>query len=877
MANETTPPSEAEPAGEGTEGVPSVPEAGNPMDESTGESSGESSEDLPPAPEPGETPESELEEEGALIPEDGEGGEGAEPQTEESASGEQKEGEAEEGEDEEEDSGGPISKTGFVVVSTLTFLLMFGGLTWYYMNVFAPNLKELAKLSKITAHAKEGNATAQYKLAEQLYGSYVTNKAEGKSVDGLLMQSYKWYSLAARTYLEEDSHAEGHGDDHGLDKPEEKKHEISGAKMFEKGKAYHEEFKKAHTKKDQHEKLELAFKWLSLAHDEKEQNAHEELDKVREEIEKMGPGYFPMASSVVLATKKLKKLEASLAPDQLESAQHMVSSHALKAEQHGHEAHWSYEGITGPTHWGDMKKDFAQASHGTRQSPINIDTKNVLEAAFLNPVHFRYNSQSTFEVVNNGHTIKVNVSPPKSGDTKDNSIKIGENHYKLLQFHFHSKSEHKIDGKHTAMELHLVHVLEHHDDHDEKSGDHHPKANDAHGGGHGSIKQPDLAVIGVMIRDHNKTDAKVRPALGDHSVFMGQIWETLDTLQKETPKGTRGMLQFNMDPARLLPEEGHRSYFQYRGSLTTPPCTENVLWTVLEEPIYLTTEQINKFKKLPFFDKIGRINNRPVQELNDRYVLKFNEKKHKPHWSYEGKVGTKNWGKYWPVAGNGKRQSPIDISTADALDAEGLPVQLKYPIHPHYSESNVTIENNGHTIQANFPKDNNTLLIASERYKLLQFHFHHKSEHTINGNHTAMELHLVHVQEANPAKLAVIGVMIEEGEEDNQALVAAKFWEGLPEPAGNGHKGHKNGGKKSQVFSFDPSTFIPKEGGYFQYQGSLTTPPATENVLWTVMQKPIKFSKKQIDAFREFFPSRNNREVQKPFDRLIQRYKGLGN
>ena len=73
-----------------------------------------------------------------------------------------------------------------------------------------------------------------------------------------------------------------------------------------------------------------------------------------------------------------------------------------------------------------------------------------------------------------------------------------------------------------------------------------------------------------------------------------------------------------------------------------------------------------------------------------------------------------------------------------------------------------------------------------------------------------MELHLLHVQEANPAKLAVIGVMIEEGEEDNQALAAAKFWEHLPEPAGHGHK---IGDKKSHAYSFDPSAFIPKEGG----------------------------------------------------------------
>ena len=98
---------------------------------------------------------------------------------------------------------------------------------------------------------------------------------------------------------------------------------------------------------------------------------------------------------------------------------------------------------------------------------------------------------------------------------------------------------------------------------------------------------------------------------------------------------------YDMQPEELLPQEGHRSYYRYRGSLTTPPCTESVMWTVLEEPVYYTKEQIETFREMKFFSKIGGRNNRPVQPLKARYVMRYQDR---PHWSYEGKVGTKKWG-----------------------------------------------------------------------------------------------------------------------------------------------------------------------------------------------------------------------------------------
>ena len=244
----------------------------------------------------------------------------------------------------------------------------------------------------------------------------------------------------------------------------------------------------------------------------------------------------------------------------------------------------------------------------------------------------------------------------------------------------------------------------------------------------------------------------------------------------------------------------------------------------------------------------------------------------RPHWSYDGKVGTKKWGEFWPVAAKGKRQSPINLSAKDAVEAAQVPLQLNRPFKLNYETSDITVKNNGHTIQADFRKDaENTITIGEEQYKLLQFHFHYKSEHTIENRHSPMEVHLVHVQEGNPAKRAVIGVMIEQGPQDHKALAESELWEHLPEPSGHGHQE-----EKPKSYSFNPASFIPDSGGYFQYQGSLTTPPASENVLWTVMKQPATFSEKQIGAFKKLFP-RNNREVQKPFNRLIQSYSSPGN
>jgi carbonic anhydrase len=111
-------------------------------------------------------------------------------------------------------------------------------------------------------------------------------------------------------------------------------------------------------------------------------------------------------------------------------------------------AHWTYNGKSGAKYWGDMKEDFATCKLGKNQSPIDIPAAKAKKAD-LPAIGFAY-SASTAEVVNNGHTIQVNL-PAGS------KITLAGAEYNLLQFHFHAPSEEKVNGKPYPLVAHFVH------------------------------------------------------------------------------------------------------------------------------------------------------------------------------------------------------------------------------------------------------------------------------------------------------------------------------------------------------------------------------------------------------------------------------------
>ena len=225
-------------------------------------------------------------------------------------------------------------------------------------------------------------------------------------------------------------------------------------------------------------------------------------------------------------------------------------------------AHWSYEGETGPEHWGDLDPSFIACKIGKQQSPINIEFSQVKKIDQAKNIQLHY-GPTLLSITNSGHSIQANTSEPS------NKLVIDGKEYKLAQFHFHTPSEHQLDGQNYDMEVHFVHQ-------------------DANG---------NYAVLGLMIKE------------GKENKILAPLWRVLP--KEKTEEAIP--IKESVDIRALLPAD--HKLFYYKGSLTTPPCTEVVEWVVLKKPIEMSIEQIQAFKQI--FHK----NNRPVQPLNKRDIL----------------------------------------------------------------------------------------------------------------------------------------------------------------------------------------------------------------------------------------------------------------
>jgi len=218
---------------------------------------------------------------------------------------------------------------------------------------------------------------------------------------------------------------------------------------------------------------------------------------------------------------------------------------------------WSYGGTANPTQWGKLSDDFTMCEFGKDQSPINI--KNPIEDV---PAKISFDYQPTpLSIINNGHTIQVNYA-------QGSTVSISGEKYSLLQFHFHTPSEHEINDRASAMELHLVHRNE----------------------------AGKLAVVGVMLNE------------GKSNPLIAEIWKQIPNIGE-----TQTISDRLINAENLLPS--NKAYYSYSGSLTTPPCSEGVSWNIFVEPITVSEEQIATFTK------IYQVDARPLQPINNRVVL----------------------------------------------------------------------------------------------------------------------------------------------------------------------------------------------------------------------------------------------------------------
>lgn len=243
----------------------------------------------------------------------------------------------------------------------------------------------------------------------------------------------------------------------------------------------------------------------------------------------------------------------------------VFATSANTAEQ-ARPAHWGYEGEHGPAKWGSLDPAYAVCDKGKEQSPIDIAKAG---AGTANPWTINYRPTSlkivhhehVVDIVDNGHTIQVNVD-------EGSTLTTSKNTYQLKQFHFHTPSEHRVEGKSFPMEVHFVH----------QSAD------------------GNFAVVGALFVE----------GLGN---------ENLAKLIANFPKGkgdTVRIPEIKLDLHLQLP--ANTAAYTYMGSFTTPPCTENVEWLVFRDPVLASREQLNAFA--------ARLspNNRPVQPLNERSI-----------------------------------------------------------------------------------------------------------------------------------------------------------------------------------------------------------------------------------------------------------------
>ena len=234
-----------------------------------------------------------------------------------------------------------------------------------------------------------------------------------------------------------------------------------------------------------------------------------------------------------------------------------LGSLPILAAAQGEKPHWSYSGDTDSTHWGKLEPAYATCSLGKLQSPIDIKDAKPSD---LPPLKIAYQA-TALNIIDNGHTIQVNYAP---GST----LTVGDHVYTLKQFHFHHPAEERINGEKYDLVAHLVH---------------------ADADGH-------LAVIAILFK-------------------QGAANPLLDTVWKNFPSEVGKAVDVPGTPLNvtdLLPSS--LGYYTFTGSLTTPPCSENVTWFVLKTNDTLSTDELSAFARhYP-------MNARAIQPTNGREI-----------------------------------------------------------------------------------------------------------------------------------------------------------------------------------------------------------------------------------------------------------------
>lgn len=223
-------------------------------------------------------------------------------------------------------------------------------------------------------------------------------------------------------------------------------------------------------------------------------------------------------------------------------------------------------------------------------------------------------------------------------------------------------------------------------------------------------------------------------------------------------------------------------------------------------------------------------------------------------WGYAGSSGPEHWAELsakYKVCAEGTQESPIDLRGA-------VPARLG-DLRIEWQPLPLRVANTGHSIQVDAPPGGR-LVMEGRTYELLQFHLHHPSEHLLDGRRFPMEIHFVHRGPGNDV-LGVVAVFVEHGA-PNEALGAVLA--AMPAEPGASREAAVAGA------TVQPHRLLPAGRDFLRYEGSLTTPPCSENVDWAVLTQPIQASPAQVDALERLYPS-NARPLQPLHRRFLLR------
>ncbi|KAK6942588.1 Alpha carbonic anhydrase domain, partial [Dillenia turbinata] len=237
-----------------------------------------------------------------------------------------------------------------------------------------------------------------------------------------------------------------------------------------------------------------------------------------------------------------------------------------------HAVHFGYSGSVGPQKWGSLSPSYA-ACDGKSQSPVNIVQKQAVLNKNLKPLTRSY-APVNATLRNHGTAIDVKY------ETSPGWVTVWGKKYLLAQMHWHSPSEHTIDGQSYPLELHLVH-----------------KASDGN-----------ITVIGILYK------------YGDSDPIVEKLEKGLKKLAKEGKKHEEPQIPLGVIDTKQL-KRNTRKYYRYAGSLTTPPCSEIVTWNLLGKVRTVSKRQV-ELLKAPLKREFQK-NARPTQPLNGRKIELF--------------------------------------------------------------------------------------------------------------------------------------------------------------------------------------------------------------------------------------------------------------